>query len=169
MKPFRLLPLCLTLTLSGCFGDPYDDLRTFMDTAGKDGQSKLEPLPQVKPVAAFEYQQGDLTDPFMPRNLRPTTGKGGLQPDLTRPRQPLEEFPLDALRLVGSINKPGKPLRAVVKDPKGALYSVGIGSRIGQNFGVITRINASGLEIKELTQDGSGEWIESKAVMTLAE
>lgn len=169
MKTTPLLTLCLSLSLTGCGGDPFDDLRAFMDAAGKDGQSKIEPLPQVRQVATFEYQQGDLVDPFLPRNLRPTTGKGGLQPDLNRPRQPLEDFPLDALRLVGSINKPGKPLRAVIKDPKGTLYTVGVGNRIGQNFGIITKINDGGLEIKELTQDSAGEWIESKAVMTLAE
>ena len=157
------------LMLGGCQGDRFDDLRSFMDTAGKDGKSKIEPLPEVKPVATFDYQQADLTDPFLPRNLRPTLGKGGLQPDLDRPRQPLEEFPLDALRLAGSISRPGKPMRMVIKDPKGTLHTVGVGSRIGQNFGVISAINEGGLEIKELVQDSAGEWIESKAMMSLAD
>ncbi len=163
------LPTLLVLMLlSGCGGDGHDDLRQFMETTGRDGNNKIEPLPEVKKVDEFEYRQDELSDPFMARNLRPTV-KGGLQPDLDRPRQPLEEFPLDALRLVGSINKPGKPLSAIVKDPKGTLHTVKVGNLIGQNFGKIVAITSEGMEIKELLQDSGGEWTESKAVMSLTE
>ncbi len=169
-RPYLLLAcLSTTLFMTACQGERFDDLRIFMDNAGKDGKSKIEPLPEVKLVANFEYRQNDLLDPFLPRNLRPTIGKGGLQPDLDRPRQPLEEFPLDALRLAGSISKPGKPPRMVIKDPKGTLHTVGVGTRIGQNFGVVSAITEGGLEIKELVQDSAGEWIESKAMMSLAD
>ena len=137
-----------------------------MDSTGKDGINKIEPLPKVKQVQAFEYRQADLQDPFMARNLRPT-GKGGLQPDLGRPKQPLEEFPLDSLRMVGTLEHPGKPLQAVIKDPKGTLHTVQVGDHIGQNFGTILKITGDGLDIKELVQSGDGEWTESKANMTL--
>ena len=136
--------------------------------AWKDGKSKIEPLPEVKKVDTFEYQQGDLIDPFMARNLRPT-GKGGLQPELDRPRQPLEEFPLDALRMVGTLKKPRQPIRAVIKDPKGALHLLQVGGRIGQNYGKVVAIDEGGLEIKELVQDAGGEWAESKAMMSMTE
>jgi type IV pilus assembly protein PilP len=161
--------MSIFLALLGCGNEDFDDLRAFMAAAGKDSKTKMEPLPEVKPIESFEYVQGDLVDPFMPRNLRPTFGQGGLQPDLDRPRQPLEEFPLDALRIAGSITKPGQPVKAVVIDPKGTLHTVGVGTRIGQNFGVITRVTDGGLEIKELIQDSAGQWIESKAMMTLAD
>jgi type IV pilus assembly protein PilP len=165
----RFAPLALTLCLAGCGGERFEDLQIYMDQAGNDGKSKIEPLPEVKPLATFEYRQDGLEDPFQPRNLTPSLGKGGLQPDLSRPREPLEEFPLDGLRLVGTIQKPGKPLRALIKDPQGIVHTVGIGNRLGQNFGVITKLGEDGLEIKELVQDGAGEWAESKATMTLAE
>lgn len=166
MKTLLIASLTLPLLLAGCGNDKFDDLRTWMDSTGKDGVNKIEPLPKVKQVEAFEYQQANLQDPFMARNLRPT-GKGGLQPDLGRPKQPLEEFPLDSLRMVGTIERPGKPLRAVIKDPRGTLHTVQVGDHIGQNFGTILKITGDGLDIKELTQDGSGEWTESKANMTL--
>ena len=166
MKAFLIAAFTLPLMLSGCGQDEFSDLRTWMAATGKDHISKIEPLPKVKQVEAFEYQQANLQDPFMPRNLRPS-GKGGLQPDLGRPKQPLEEFPLDSLRMVGTIERPGKPLRAVIRDPRGTLHTVQVGDRIGQNFGTILKIGGDGIDIKELMQDGSGEWTESKANMTL--
>lgn len=168
MNARQLIPLLFLLALSGCGDDGLDDLRAFMDSTGKDGKSKIEPLPEVKKVDTFEYQQGDLIDPFLARNLRPA-GKGGLQPDADRPKQPLEEFPLDALRMVGTLKKPHQPIRAVIKDPKGTLYTIQVGGRIGQNYGKVVSIGEDGLEIKELMQDAGGEWIESKAMMSMAE
>ncbi|MDD4880565.1 MAG: pilus assembly protein PilP, partial [Gallionellaceae bacterium] len=102
--PF-LTPFLFCLALSGCSNDGFDDLRAFMESTGKEGASKIEPLPAVKKVDTFEYRQGELTDPFFARNLRPA-GSGTL-PDANRPREPLEEYPLDALRMVGTMKKAG--------------------------------------------------------------
>jgi type IV pilus assembly protein PilP len=60
-------------------------------------------------------------------------------------------------------------LKAIIKDAKGTLYTVQAGDRIGQNFGTIIKITDDNLDIKERVQDGSGEWTESKANMTLSE
>lgn len=165
-----LAPTLMLILVAGCGNEEFSDLREFMRTAGQDSKEKLDPLPEVKPIATFEYRQEDLIDPFMPRNLRPTGGKGtGFEPDMNRLRQPLEEFPLDALRFVGTLKKTGKPLSAVVRDPKNTLHTVKVGDRIGQNFGTISKVTDSDLEIRELMQDGSGEWSESKAMLTLVE
>ena len=168
MSPRLQYIYLLCFSLAGCSFGTHDDLHQFMRSAGQDGKMKIDPLPEVKAIEQFEYKQDDLSDPFMERNLRPASA-GGLQPDLDRPRQPLEEFPLDGLRLVGTMKKPRSPLRAIVKDPKGILHTVQIGNRIGQNNGIITAITEDGLEIKELIQSGSGEYAESKAVMSMAE
>jgi type IV pilus assembly protein PilP len=168
MRPHLLAPCCLVLLIAGCGSDQFDDLRAWMASTGTDGAAKMEPLPQVKQVEAFEYNSAELQDPFMPRNLQPS-GKGGLQPDLSRPKQPLEEFPLDALRMVGTLSRPHTPLLAVIKDPKNVLHTVQVGDRIGQNFGTIEKISPDGLEIKELVPNASGGWETSKANMTLTE
>jgi len=70
MRAFPIASFSLTLLLAGCGNSEFDDLRAWMDSVGKDGASKIEPLPQVKQVEAFEYQQGALSDPFMARSLR---------------------------------------------------------------------------------------------------
>lgn len=158
----------LSCSLYGCGQDEYNDLQHALEVAGKEASSKIEPLPGVQKVEIFEYKQEDLVDPFQIRNLRPAN-KNEAQPDLDRPRQPLEDFPLDALRMVGTLEKPRQPLSAVIKGPKGTLYPVTIGTRIGQNHGKVTKILINEIEIAELMQDSNGDWIESKAVMSLME
>ena len=163
-----LLALILSAVLAGCGNGDFSDLKAWMASTGNDRPAKLEPLPQVNPVPTFQYDATNLQDPFTPRSLTPTS-KGGTQPDFGRPKQPLEEFPLDALRMVGTLSRPGKPLFAVIKDPKNTLYTVSVGDHIGQNFGTITKITADGVDIKELLPDGNGGWVSSKANMTLTE
>lgn len=168
MKVRLIATMLPILLVAGCGSDQFDDLRKWMAETGNDHVAKLEPLPQVKQVENFEYDPTNLQDPFLARSLAPT-GKGGLQPDLGRPKQPLEEFPLDALRMVGTLARPNKGLLAVVKDPKNILHTVQVGDRIGQNFGVITKISPDSIDIKELVPDGNGGWLSSKANMTLSE
>lgn len=155
------------LSLAGC-GEPHDDLRKFMRETGLDGRERLDPLPPVKPPDTFEYDATGLESPFKARNLRPVKADGGGNaPDLNRPREPLEEFPLDALRMVGTVQKGGR-LYAIIRAPDGALHRVTTGNRIGQNFGVIVAIHPeTGLRIRETVQDSAGDWIEGEAVLTV--
>lgn len=166
MRTSFLAPVAVCLALAGCGNDGFDDLRAFMESTGKDGGSKIEPLPAIKVIDTFEYRQDDLQDPFLARNLRPT---GKDLPEADRPKEPLEEYPLDALRMVGTLKKPGQALRAVIKDPKGTLYTIKVGGRIGLNYGKVTAVNEDSLEIKELMQDAQGEWSTSKALMSMTE
>jgi type IV pilus assembly protein PilP len=43
------------------------------------------------------------------------------------------------------------------------------GNYMGQNFGVITGIDEGGIKLKELVQDGSGEWVERASALQLVE
>lgn len=165
MKRIWLLALVL---LAGCGKDEFADLRTFLAQAGKGAQQKLEPLPPVKAQEEFSYDPGELPDPFRPRSMKPSKGGGGIQPDLNRPKGPLEQEPLDSLRMVGTLSKGGR-LYALVRRPDNTLYRVATGDHIGLNFGVILSISESSMEIKEIVQDGAGDWTESKASMALQE
>ena len=165
MRRIWLLALAL---LAGCAQDEFVDLRTFLAQAGQGAQQKLEPLPAVKVQEEFSYDPGELPDPFRPRSMKPSKSGGGIQPDLTRPKGPLEQDPLDGLRMVGTLYKGGQ-LYALVRRPDNTLYRVAKGDHIGQNFGVILAISESSIEIKELVQDGAGDWIETKASMALQE
>jgi type IV pilus assembly protein PilP len=49
------------------------------------------------------------------------------------------------------------------------VYQVRIGNYLGQNFGVIIGISDSEIRLKELVQDGSGDWTERSSTLQLAE
>lgn len=167
MRKFFAFAVCGWL-LYGCGGNDAD-LRQFMAETGKDGAETLEPLPSLKPADAFIYAPADLPDPFRPRNLRPTrVGGGGLQPDLSRPKEPLEAYALDGLRMVGTLNK-GKERYALIRTPDNTLYRVRKGDHIGQNFGVVTGITETETQIKETIQDSAGDWAEANASLALQE
>ena len=114
MKRVWLLAM---LALAGCAQDEFADLRAFLDESGKGVQQKLEPLPPVKPQEEFTYAPAELPDPFRPRSMKAGKG-GGIQPDLNRPKGPLEQDPLDGLRMVGTLMKKGN-LYALVRRPDG--------------------------------------------------
>jgi type IV pilus assembly protein PilP len=159
--------LCV-LVITGCSQDQFSDLREFMATAGSAGQPPLESLPPVKPQEVFTYEPGDLADPFKPRSLKPAKGGGAFEPDLTRPRGPLEQFPLDSLRMVGTMSKGGQ-LFALVKTAQNTLFRVKKGDYLGLNFGLVIGITDSSIELRETVQDGVGDWTETKAMLALQE
>lgn len=164
-----LLLLCLLPSLLvGCAREEFSDLREFMEQAGAGLQQPLEPLPAMKPQDAFVYEPGDLPDPFKPRSLRPVAAGGGLQPDLTRPKDPLEQYPLDGLRMVGTLKRDGQ-IQALIRTPENTLYRVKPGDYIGPNFGRIVAIRETGLDIRETIQDGVGAWTEVSTSMALQE
>jgi len=154
--------------LAGCSQDKFADLREFMAKAGTSGQKPLESLPTVKAQEIFSYEPGGTPDPFKPRSLKPAKGGGGLQPDLSRPKEALEQFPLDGLRMVGTLLKGGQ-LYALVRTPEGTLYRVRKGDHMGQNFGLVIGMTEASIELRETVQDGAGDWTESKATLALQE
>jgi type IV pilus assembly protein PilP len=163
----RLATLICALGLSGCGGGNMDDLRTFVAEAGKDMQGKIEPLPEVKVYEPFTYNAFDLPDPFKPRKLS-TGGGGGVQPDLNRPKEPLEAFSLETLKMVGMVSRQGM-IHAVIKTPDNAIYHVRKGNYVGQNFGLITQISDSEVSLREIVQDSAGDWSERTSTLILQE
>ena len=164
----RLILTMLILGLSGCGGSGMEDLEKFVAEAGRDMQGKIEPLPQVRAYEPFAYDAFDLPDPFKPRKLAIGGGGGGLQPDLLRPKEPLEAFSLETLKMVGALEKKGL-IHAVIQTPEKAIYHVHKGSYVGQNFGMITQITESSVLLREIIQDSAGDWSERTSTLTLQE
>ena len=163
----RLVSMFFVLGLTGCGGGSMEDLHTFIAEAGKDMQGKIEPLPQVKVYEPFTYNAFDLPDPFKPRKLS-TGGGGGMQPDLNRPKEPLEAFSLETLKMVGMLSKQGV-IHAVIKTPDNAIYHVKKGNYVGQNFGLVTQIGDSEVTLREIVQDSAGDWSERISTLILQE
>jgi len=163
----QLASMVIVLGLAGCGGGDMEDLRSFVDTTGKDMQGKIEPLPKVKAYEPFTYNAFDLPDPFKPRKLS-TGGGGGLQPDLNRPKEPLEAFSLETLKMVGMLSK-GGVTHAVIKTPDKSIYHVKKGNYVGQNFGLITQIRENEVSLREIVQDSAGDWSERNSTLILQE
>lgn len=163
------LAVC-ALALSACGGEEHSDLRQFVKESDKLPGGRIPPLPEVKPYEPFAYNAYDLTDPFKPRKIEPpkSTAKGGLQPDFNRPREALESFALENLRMVGTLQQKGQ-VYALVKAPDSSLYRVQSGNYMGQNFGRIVGISESDIKLKEIVQDSGGNWEEKEQALQLQE
>lgn len=156
------------LVLGACSGGDTEDLQQFMTDTAKDMQGKVEPLPKVRQYEPFEYDAFELPDPFKPRKLSQANKVGGLQPDLSRPKEPLEAYSLETLNMVGSLRKEGR-MNAIVRAPDKAIYHVHPGNYMGQNFGLVAKITDTEVILKELVQDSAGDWTERTSTLTLQE
>jgi type IV pilus assembly protein PilP len=166
MKRWVVLWMGACALLAGCGGESHQDLRAWMADQGKNARGRVDPLPQIKPYESFAYNAFDLPDPFKPRKIEPTKGNSKLAPDLARRREPLESYPLESLNMVGTLQQ-GKSTYALVRTPDKDVYQVTTGNYLGQNFGVILGISESEIRLKELVQDGSGDWAERTASLQL--
>jgi type IV pilus assembly protein PilP len=166
MKCWLVLSLGACVVLAGCGGESHQDLRAWMADQGKGARGRVDPLPQIKPYEPFAYNAFDLPDPFKPRKIEPTKGGSKLAPDLSRRREPLESYPLESLNMVGTLAK-GRTTYALVRTPDRDVYQVSQGNYLGQNFGVIVAISDGEVRLKELVQDGSGDWTERTGTLQL--
>jgi type IV pilus assembly protein PilP len=167
----RKLTIALaSLVLVACSSGDHEDLRKWMNEASKDIKGRIPPLPDVKPYAPVPYDAASLLDPFKPAKIEPdqkSGGGGGIRPDLDRPREPLEAYPLESLKYVGVFIK-NKTGYAIVQSD-GSLFQVKVGNYLGQNFGVITKVSETEVTLRELVQDAGGDWVERVSALLLQE
>jgi type IV pilus assembly protein PilP len=169
----RLWVLACVGALVACGGDEHSDLKRELNEMTKDLRGRVDPLPQVRPYEPVPYQAENEVDPFRPDRIevaaaaKPGAGQSGVKPDLDRPKEPLEAFPLESIQMVGSLTQGRETFGLVKAGPN--LYRVKKGNYMGQNFGVITGIDEAQISLKELIQEGSGEWVERSSSLQLQE
>jgi len=169
----RLCLLLCVVLLAGCEGEKYGDLKKELNDMTQDLRGRVDPLPQVRPYEPVPYQAENEVDPFRPDRIEVAAAAGsapaasGKQPDLDRPKEPLEAFPLESIQMVGSLTQGRETFGLVKAGPN--LYRVKKGNYMGQNFGVITGIDEVQISLKELIQEGSGEWVERASSLQLQE
>jgi type IV pilus assembly protein PilP len=165
-----LLILMLALLLSACDEQRDHDLRTWM--AGVR-QRHHPPALSVSPATAvheFRYLPAARIDPFDAAKLAAHDEKQAadpLQPDLRRAREPLESFPLDSLRLIGSMRR-GRDAVALIEADK-LVYPLRIGGHLGQDFGKVVAIGEKTIDIEELVPESGGRWAQRRARLILQE
>lgn len=159
--------LPLLAVLAACGEDK--GLKAELAEMTKDMRPSVPPLPQVKPYDPFPYVASDLPDPFRPSSPKLFTGAAGkFDKEISRSKEALEVFPLESLRLVGVMSRLGDPVTALIKSEAG-LSRVTVGRHLGQNYGLVTAISPDTVELRELYQDATGNWVEKKAVLNIEE
>ncbi len=157
--------------LAGCGDGGVGETRAWMKQVEKQTVPKVKPLPEPKTFEPYGYDAREAPDPFDPNKLlgemarMARASSNANQPDLERPKELLETFPLDTMRMVGTIQKGG--VTYALLQVERSLYRVRSGQRIGQNYGRITRVSEGAVEIRESVQDATGDWVERMAHIEL--
>ena len=174
-----LAVLVVSVSVAACGGGSTADLRSYVAEVKTRPGTPIADLPPIEPYVVYTYpcdgaiQCGDPFEPFYLEPPKPPESEGqvadnGISPDFDRNREELESYPLDSLRMMGTLEKAGQ-FWAIVRDPDAIIHRVQIDNYLGQNNGKITSISEDKIELLEIIPDGRGGWDERDAEMALAE
>jgi len=164
------------VVLGGCISSGGDDLQQWMSELRSSTKPHVVPISEPQQFFPQEYAAMDGVVPFdvskltQALRLESAQASGGsdlIAPELTRRKEPLEAYPVDAMRMVGSLQMEGMPTALLTID--GLLYQVRLGNYLGQNYGRIVGITETNIHLREIVQDSLGDWGERMIVLELQE
>jgi type IV pilus assembly protein PilP len=161
----------VALLLAGCGDSDVKEVHAWMDQVKQETRPAVKPLAEPKDFIPYAYGAKEAVDPFSPNKLLNQLAKAAEtspdpnKPDLKRPRELLENYPIDTMQMVGTLQKAGVNYALLQIDR--SVYQVRAGQRIGQNFGIVTRVGDDAINIREVVQDAAGEWVERMAKLEL--
>ncbi|KAA6185518.1 pilus assembly protein PilP [Thiohalocapsa marina] len=166
----RHCPLLALLFTAGCSQPDGEDLQAYIDRINARPPGPLGPLPAIPQVDTFTYVPDDRRDPFamderVAEIALPVPG-GGIAPDPLRRKEELEQYSLDALRMVGTLEQDDQSWALIIA-PDGILHRVRVGNYLGRNHGQITRITPAIVQLTEIIPDGPERWREREASIAL--
>jgi type IV pilus assembly protein PilP len=161
------LAVSASLALAGCSGDRKELEAKVQEIKNRPGE-RIEPLPEIKPYEPFAYSAATLRSPFVP--TAPSRGDvaNAVRPDIKRAREFLEQFPIDSMRMVGTLQLSGRNY-GLVQGKDGLVHRVLPGSYMGQNDGRVVGVSPTRISIIEIVPDGVGGYIERPAALALTE
>jgi len=169
-----------SLLLGGCVNTDTSDLENYAQEVMARKSGHIEPLPEFKPYQRYLYQASEqgLRDPFKAifeeeqqrsiATIDDAEQRQYVEEIRNRNREELEQYELDGLRMVGTLQNE-ENLWAIVLDPEGTVHRVKLGNYIGRNFGKIVNISEDGIELREIFKNPQGVWEERKASLALNE
>ena len=172
-RPAAALLLALTAAAVGAGCSEQEALQQWMDQQRREVKPNVQPLEPPKKFNPQTYVAGEAVDPFSTQKLTVALKQEARQPnslmasEANRRKEPLEAFPLDSMGMVGSVVKGGRTYALLRVD--NLLYQVKTGDYIGQNYGKITKISETDVQLREIVQDAAGEWIERPGALQLQE
>ncbi|HEY8537776.1 MAG TPA: pilus assembly protein PilP [Steroidobacteraceae bacterium] len=162
-----LVAVILALALVGCSSGLEDLQEKVKEIKSRPGD-RIEPLPEIKPNETFIYSASNLRSPFVPSAPARSDVANAVRPDTKRPREFLEQFPIDTMTMVGTLEMNGR-LYGLVQGKDGLVHRVLPGNYMGQNDGRIVSITPTRISIIEIIPDGLGGYIERPAALALNE
>jgi len=168
------LPVAI-VAIVGCTASNEVEIQQWMAEVRQSMKPTTQAVPEPKEFAPFAYEAKAQVDPFdaqkvvmaVARQQQAHVSSSSIKPDLDRRRETLEGFPLDQVRMVGMMRQSGT--NVALLETNGATHLIRVGNYVGQNFGLVTRISESELQLKEIVQDAAGEWVERPAKLELQE
>lgn len=160
------------ILLAGC-GAEQEELSQWMEQQRREVRPSVTPLIPPKKFTPQAYVALNGVEPFSAQKLTVALKQEARQPnsllaaEINRRKEPLEAYPLDSMRMVGSVNRSGRPYALLRVD--NLLYQVKQGDYLGQNYGKITKISETDVTLREIVQDAAGEWIERASALQLQE
>lgn len=167
IRPGTLARACAALgclLLTACVGG-NGSLQHFIAQTEKQPGGYVKPLPKVPKYKTFTYADQSMRSPFVPSE---GPSVNSVRPDAGRPRQYLEQFPLDTLKMVGTLRMSGK-LFGLVQTKDGIVHRVTIGNYMGQNDGRIIHIKPTQIQLVEIVPDGLGGYMKRPAALGLSQ
>ncbi len=163
------------IVLISCENNSLYDLTHYIEQIKSEQKGTIKPLPEVKPIKSYLFDPKGLRNPFIPfaafKALKPAQAqdnKNNIKPDMSRPKEVLESFPLEILKMVGTI-KFKSNLWALIKAEDKLIYKVHIGNYLGKDYGKINQISINKIELTEMMIDHSGQWHEHQTSLALIE
>ncbi len=171
----RILLVALCGILGGCVGGDHEELKQWMAENTRDLRGSVPKLPEVKPYEPVPYEVDGIVDPYKPSKIEPDSkykqlaGKGGaFQPDFEAREirnSLLEKYPIESLKMIGYLNVNKRPMAVIQVDDK--VKQVKVGDYMGLDFGMVTQVSDTELQLRELIQDSAGDWTERKSSLYL--
>jgi len=166
------LALAVVFLATAC-SSPSEELQSWTEQQRREVKFGVQPLPPPGRFEPQSYLPLQEMDPFNAQKLSGAMRQEVRQMDarmaaeMNRRREPLEAFPLDAMNMTGSVLRQGRPVALIGVDK--LLYQVKLGDYMGQNYGLVVKIEESRIELREIVQDASGEWVERITALQLQE
>ena len=167
----RLYAIASVLLLSACAdGDAMVELQDYVQSVVNRPPGQIEPLPEFVSYESFTYSAASLRSPFeIPIDISAqirSQQNNDVRPDENRPREPLENFALSNLVMMGTIARSGRTW-ALVRDETGLITRVTVGNYMGRNHGRITAVAQNQIELVEIVPTGDGGWLERPETLRL--
>jgi type IV pilus assembly protein PilP len=167
------LIVAVPLVLGACGFSNETEIQQWMAETRSTMKPNTQPVPEPKQFTPQTYESRAVVDPFdgqkivmaVARQQQARASASSVKPDLDRRRETLEGFPLDQIRMVGMMRQSGTNVALV--ESNGSTHMLRVGSYVGQNFGLVTRITEAEVQLKEIVQDAAGEWVERPAKLEL--